>query len=100
MVMMNKNIEKIKPGWYIPEDVKDKFVDFCNEKGTVIQEDFAGALIIWSYLPALIRESAKAEAKGIGSVDKIFWEDFHKGIEEGMRAQLNNLQKTQPKKNI
>lgn len=77
--------------------VKDDFADFCTEKGNIIQEDCAGALLIWQYLPAQIRESARLEAKGIRAVDKRFWKHFQAGLELGIQAQLNNQQQKQGK---
>ncbi|MGD2093300.1 MAG: hypothetical protein PVH61_44480 [Candidatus Aminicenantes bacterium] len=84
----NKNIKKIRPGWFCPENVKESFVEFCDLQGVKIQEDFAGALIIWQYLPVQIRQMAKLEAKGSGIVDKTFWEDFRKGLEAAIRDQF------------
>ena len=88
--MMKKKEEKIKTGWPVPMSVKDSFVNFCAEMGTLAQEDCAGALLIWQYLPAQIRESARLEAKGIRAVDKNFWKHFRAGLELGIQAQLNN----------
>ena len=84
------NTEKTKPGWFIPVKVKDSFVNFCADKGNIIQEDCAGALLIWQYLPAQIRESARLEAKGIRAVDKRFWKHFQAGLELGIQAQLDS----------
>jgi len=86
---MKKNEEKTKTGWPIPISVKDSFVNFCAEMGTLAQEDCAGALLIWQHLPAQIRESARLEAKGIRSLDKNFWKQFQAGLELGIQAQLN-----------
>lgn len=82
--------EKVKTGWLIPIPVKESFVAFSAEKGTVAQEDCAGALLIWQYLPAQIREEARLEAKGVHSIDKKFWEQFCQGLELGIEAQLNS----------
>jgi len=49
---MSKIPEKIKPGWAIPVDIKESFVEFCSHIGTVAQEDCAGALFLWQYMPA------------------------------------------------
>lgn len=89
---MANNAEKIKIGWLIPVPIKERFVDFCAEKGNLAQEDCAGALLIWQYLPAQIRESARLEAKGIRAVDKRFWKHFRAGLELGIQAQLNSPQ--------
>jgi len=70
---MEKNNEKIKAGWMIPENVKDEFTRFCADKGTLAQEDCAGALIVWQSLPAQLREWAKSVAKGENPVRPTFW---------------------------
>lgn len=92
MSVMKKNEEKTKTGWPIPMSIKDSFVNFCAEMGNLAQEDCAGALLIWQYLPAQIRESARLEAKGIRAVDKRFWKHFQTGLELGIQAQLNSQQ--------
>jgi len=98
MGLMKRNIEKIKTGWYIPVPLKEQFVTFCADMGNLAQEDCAGALLIWQYLPAQIRESARLEAKGIRAVDKRFWKHFRAGLELGIQAQLDSLQQ-KPDKN-
>ena len=91
---MTKISDKVTAGWPIPPDVKESFVKFCAERGNLAQEDCAGALLIWQYLPAQIREYARLAAKGKKVVDDAFWEDFSKGLELGIKAQSRNrLQK-------
>lgn len=70
--MKEKN-EKIKVGWTIPEQVKEDFVNFCTQKGTLAQEDCAGALVVWQSLPAQLREWAKDVAKGKTPARPSFW---------------------------
>ena len=86
-MMMQKNLKKIATGWYIPIEVRERFTNFCNMKGTVIQEDFAGALTVWQHLPAEIRELAKLEAKGLRESDERFWADFEAGLRLGIHGQ-------------
>lgn len=90
---MAKNMQKLTLGWRISRDVKDDFTDFCAKVGSLVQEDCSGALVIWPYLPAQIREWARLEAKGLPAVDKKFWIDFQKGLELGLAAQANIQQK-------
>ncbi len=87
---MSKKKDKVTAGWPIPPEVKESFVEFCAEKGNLAQEDCAGALVIWQYLPAQIREWARVEAKGRPAVDPAFWDDFRRGLELGLRARLSN----------
>jgi len=87
---MTKIADKVTAGWPIPPDVKESFVKFCSDKGNLAQEDCAGALLIWQYLPAQIREYARLAAKGKHVVDADFWEQFSKGLELGIRAQLSS----------
>lgn len=94
---MAKKSEKIKPGWYLPLSVRDKFTDFCSDQGTVIQQDFAGALVVWCNLPAELRELAKLEAKGLREPDPAFWEDFAAGLRLGIHAQRASQQEKQAK---
>jgi len=79
-------IEKIKTDWEIPAHVRESFVEFCGEKG-VPEEDCAGALVIWQYLPVAIRKQAKLEAKGFAAGKK-FWNGFRVGIEFGAERSL------------
>ena len=88
---MNKN-EKIPLGWRVSNKVRDQFAQWCSDNGVVCQDDCAGALVIWQYLPAAVREAAKLEAKGLPSVDKDFWKMFEAGLELALRAN------TRPKK--
>lgn len=70
---MEKNEEKIKTGWMIPKSIKERFITFCADKGLVAQEDCTGSLFIWQYIPAEIRELAKAQAKGQQEITEEFW---------------------------
>lgn len=81
--------EKSQLGWKVPAFVKDLFRDFCIENGSVVQDDCAGALAIWPYLPAAIRERAKLQAKGVTAIDEKFWEQFRAGLELALQARLN-----------
>jgi len=67
-------------GWPIPPDVKEDFTTFCKDVGTLAKDDCAGALFVWQYLPAQIREWAKLGAKGIKPVDGNFWAHFGAGM--------------------
>ena len=77
---MASNSEKIRLGWEVPKELRNSFRDWCVNKGVLVQEDCAGALIIWQFLPAEIREAAKMEAKGTPSLNKKFWSDFQTGF--------------------
>lgn len=72
--------KKTKTGWPIPVSIKDLFVTFCAEKGNIAQEDCAGALFLWQYLPPDIRELARLVAKGSKKIDKKFWDNFQKTL--------------------
>ena len=86
--------EVVQLGWKVPIGVRDSFATFSNKMGTVIQEDCAGALMIWPYLPAEIREQAKLAAKGLVEIDSVLWDEFHAGLRKGLKARGN----TPPKK--
>ena len=86
---MVKDVEKIQTGWQVPVSCKDSFTEFCDRVGSLVQEDCAGALVIWQYLPAQLRELAKLQAKGLVEVDQKFWDQFHQGLELGIQAQSN-----------
>lgn len=78
-VMIKKSVnitEKTKPGWSIPTKIKEDFVEFCAEKGNIAQEDSAGALFIWQYLPPQLREWARLHAKGKPDVKIEFWQNL------------------------
>jgi len=89
-----KNSDFKPVGWRVADDVKDVFTDFCKAVGANYEDSCAGALVIWQYLPAQIREWAILEAKGQPAVDREFWLDFAAGLQLGLRAQ----QGSQPKK--
>lgn len=86
--------EQVQLGWKVPLEVRDAFTKFANMVGNVIQEDCAGALTIWPYLPSEVRERAKLVAKGLVEDDPEFWEVFQSGVQLGLRARTN----TPPKK--
>ena len=92
---MDDAIEKVTAGWPVPVEAKRSFTEFCAKSGSLAQEDCAGALVMWQYLPAQIREWARLEAKGIPSVDKEFWRAFEAGLQAGITSQLRNLQQKQ-----
>ncbi len=62
-------------GWEIPDHVKEEFTDFCKRVGTLAKDDCAGALFIWQFLPAHLRERAKLDAKDHPLADEAqaFW---------------------------
>lgn len=95
---MSSDKEKSQLGWKVYTFVKDSFRDFCIENGLVVQDDCAGALVIWPYLPAAIRERAKIQANGIESIDKEFWEQFRAGLESALQARANIRQEKQGSK--
>ena len=90
--------EHVQLGWKVPLEVRENFTKFSNKTGTLIQEDCAGALMIWPYLPAEVREQAKLAAKGLVEVEPAFWEDFRSGVRMALRGQTNTQLKTQGKK--
>lgn len=87
--MTNKELTNV--GWQIPVAVRDRFTAFSDRVGNKIQEDCAGALIVWLYLPAQLREWARLEAKGCSAVGEGFWE----GFAEGLAAELQRLGNSQ-----
>ena len=89
---MKKNPEKIKLGWYVPTECRDKFSQWCADNGLICQDDCAGALVIWTYLPAAIREQAKLQAKGTAAIDEKFWEQFRAGLELALQVRANTPQ--------
>lgn len=95
---MKKNPEKIKPGWWVPVKVKESFVDFCSDVGHHVQEDFAGALFIWPYLPAQIRELANLEAKGIETAGNDFWQGLKTGLSGALTTPIEIPQQKKAKK--
>ena len=92
---MANSKEKIALGWEVSPEVKDSFRDFCIENGFVVQNDCAGALTIWPYLPAAIRERSKLQANGVAAIDEKFWEQFRAGLELALQAR-SNIQQEKP----
>ena len=89
------NSELKQLGWRIPEEAKDAFTAFCDSVNAGYEEACAGALILWTHLPAQVREWATLEAKGQKMIDPQFWKDCAAGLELGLRAQLENQRKNQ-----
>ncbi len=87
--------EKTQLGWKVSAFVKDAFRDFCIENGFIVQDDCGGALAIWPYLPAAIRERAKLQANGVAAIDEKFWKQFRAGLELALEAQ-SNIQREKP----
>ena len=90
--------QQVQLGWKVPVAAKETFASFCSKVGSVTQDDCAGALTIWPYLPSEIREQAKLAAKGLVEVEPAFWEDFQAGLRMALRAQANNPQGKRGKK--
>ena len=82
----------VKLGWNVPISTKENFVEFCEQVGSRYQEACAGALAIWQYLPAEIRENAKLTSKGINQVDEEFWKQFRAGLDLAIKARSSNPQ--------
>lgn len=78
---MTKIVQKTKPGWAIPTDIKESFVNFCAHIGAIAQEDAAGALFLWQFMPERVREWAKLAAKGAPPVKEGFWQGLRKLID-------------------
>jgi len=97
-INMTKISEKTKPGWAIPVDVKESFVEFCAHVGAIAQEDCAGALLLWQHLPSQLREVAKLDAKGSPVVDPDFWEGLKDGLEVSIQALIESQKQTKQKK--
>ena len=91
---MAKKPEKVSLGWYVPTEARRLFVEFCSDVGTVAQEDCAGAMFIWQYLPAQIREQAKRQTKGVSAIDEEFWVQFQAGLDLALRALQDNPPET------
>ena len=85
---MQKNAEKTKLGWYVPADCRNGFAQWCADSGFICQDDAAGALILWPYIPAVIREQAKLQAKGIVPVDENFWDAFRSNLNRVLGGQI------------
>lgn len=98
MCDMTKFFEKVKPGWAIPIVTKELFVNFCDDVGSTVQEDFAGSLLLWTKLPANIRELIKKEAKGILPADKDFWNGLSLLISASVQAHEENRKEPPEKK--
>ena len=95
---MAKYKGKIPLGWEVPPEIKDLFRDWCIDNGLVVQNDCAGALVIWPYLPSAIRERAKLQAKGVAAIDEKFWNQFRIGLEMALQARANIQQEKQGRK--
>lgn len=63
-------------GWRISRETREKFVVWCDSMGTKAQDDCAGALVVWPFLPSSIRERAKMVAKEIIPHDDDYWKKF------------------------
>ena len=95
---MSKNSDKSMLGWYVPVDCRNKFAQWCTNNGLICQDDAAGALTLWPYIPSAIREQAKLQAKGIAAVDEKFWDAFRAGLELALQAQPNIRQEKKANK--
>jgi len=89
-------------GWPVPDHVKDSFTEFCKRVGTLAKDDCAGALFIWQFLPAHLRERAKLDAKDhpLDDATQAFWIELdlalEKIIERGLMTALLQLHDTSP----
>ena len=88
-----ENNDKIQTGWRVPTKLKDDFANFCAKTSDSIEEECSAALYLYMRQPKKIRELAKLEVKGAPLVPASFWDDFAKGLELGIKVQLNIQQK-------
>ena len=74
--------EKVQVGWEIPVQTKAEFMEWCRKGGIVVQIACAGAITLYRYLPASVRELAQLHAVGELELPKEFFEEFAKGLDE------------------
>jgi hypothetical protein len=79
----------VQLGWKVPENVREQFVSFCEMHGGKVQDEAAGALVVWQNLPSEIRDWAKLSSKGMVPADKEFWKIFQEGLRQAWRARLD-----------
>lgn len=71
-------------GWPVPRETKEEFTDFTRAEGTLAQADCAGALFIWQYLPAQLRQRAKRDSQTVPRKDEAlaFWIRFAAALDD------------------
>jgi len=80
--------DKTQLGWKVPVAVVDRFKTYCDEVGSNYSDSIAAAMVIWQYLPASVQRQAHLEVSGKPSVDKKFWEEFRKGLDDAILGQV------------
>lgn len=90
-----KNPDVPKLGWQVTPETVDAFKVFCDKAGVRYQDAASGALFLWMYMPAEIREWAMLAGKGDSeSPDEDFWEGFRRAF----AAKANELRAGLPDK--
>lgn len=87
--------EKVQLGWEISVKAKEEFMAWCRQNGIVVQVAAAGAIILYRYLPASVRELAQAHASGVEGLElpREFFEEFAAGLEEAFSQYRNRPDK-------
>ena len=75
-------------------------MSFCAEKGTLVQESPAAALLLYTRMPVQIREQVILESKGIAEPDMQFWQDFADALQLSLPTRQTGIrqEKRRPKK--
>lgn len=84
-------VEKTNIGWMIPVKAVESFKEYCDDVNDNYGDALAAAITIWQYLPATVQRLAQLEAFGKPSVDKKFWREFSKGLDQAVLSQVRGL---------
>ena len=87
-MISSNNYNKTSVGWKVSVKLLDQFKAYCDLTGTNYQEAVASAMVIWAYLPASVQRLAQLEASGKPSVDKKFWDEFRRGLDDAILNQV------------
>jgi hypothetical protein len=77
-------------GWTVPVEVRDRFQEYCDMIGMGYGDALASAMIIWQYLPASVQRQARLEAAGKPGVDREFWEELSRGLDDAILGRVRN----------
>ena len=71
-----KNNEKDRVGWESPKKAIDSLRDFADSIGGNYGDQAGGALLIWKYLPANMRENIVQASQGRAEIDEEKYKKF------------------------
>jgi hypothetical protein len=77
-------------GWQISVNAIDQFCNYCDSVNDNYGDAVSAAMVIWQYLPPSVQRQAQLAANGVPAVDKNFWKEFSRGLDDAILHRVRN----------